>query len=114
MSMIDSYQFGRIVVNGESYSSDVIIFSDRVECNWRRKSSHKLYLADMAAVLAENPDVVVIGTGMAGLMEVLPEVKQAAEARGIQLIVEPTEKACHAYNQLYQSQKAVAALHLTC
>ena len=56
----------------------------------------------------------MVGTGASGLMEVLPEVRQAVEAQGIELIVQATDKACHTYNQVCHSQKVVAALHLTC
>ncbi|MDI6815100.1 MAG: MTH938/NDUFAF3 family protein [Dehalococcoidales bacterium] len=114
MNIIDSYQFGLIVVNGKRYSSDVIIFPDRVRGDWWRKGGHQLCLDDIAEVIAENPEVLVVGTGASGLMKVLPEVQQAVEARGIKLIVETTDRACHTYNQLCHSQKVVAALHLTC
>ena len=33
MNIIDSYQFGLIVVSGKKYTSDVIIFPDRVRDN---------------------------------------------------------------------------------
>ena len=114
MNIIDSYQFGLIVINGKKYTSDVIIFPDSVTDNWWRKTGHQLCLDDIAEVLTENPEVLVVGTGASSLMEVLPEVRQAAEARGIELIVEATDKACNTYNQLCRSRKAVAALHLTC
>ena len=58
--------------------------------------------------------MLVVGTGASGLVKVLPEVRQVADARGIELIVEATDKACHTYNQLCRSRRAVAALHLTC
>lgn len=35
--MINSYDFGRIVVDGKAYTSDVIIFPDRVNSYWWRK-----------------------------------------------------------------------------
>jgi len=114
MNTIDSYQFGEIVINGKNYSSDVIIFPDKVINNWWRKTGHELCLEDIAEVLKENPEVLVVGTGVSGLMKVLPEVKQIAQAQGIKLIVETTDKACNTYNQLSHSQKLVAALHLTC
>jgi len=60
------------------------------------------------------PEVLVIGTGASGLMKVLPEVEQALEPQGIKLIDQPTDEACQTYNRLCQSQKVVAALHLTC
>ena len=114
MNIIDSYQFGEIVINGRQYSSDVIIFPDSVRNNWWRKISHQLCLDDIAEVLTENPEVLVVGTGSSGLVKVLPEVRQVVDARGIELIVEATDKACHTYNQLCRSRRAVAALHLTC
>jgi len=114
VNTIDSYQFGIIVVSGQQYTSDIIIFPDRVKDSWWRKSGHQLCLDDIAEVLTEKPEVLVVGTGASDLMKVLPEVRQAAEAQGIELIVEATDNACHTYNQLSHSQKVVAALHLTC
>ena len=114
MNRIDSYRFGQVVINGKRYTSDVIIFPDRVKDNWWKKRGHQLCLHDIAEVIAENPEVLVVGTGQSGLMKVLPEVKQAVEAEGIKLIVETTDKACHTYNQFCQSQRTVAAFHISC
>jgi len=114
VNLVDSYQFGLIVVNGKQYTSDVIIFPERVRDGWFRKSGHQLCLGDITEVITENPEVLVVGTGASGLVEVLPEVEQKAEAQGIKLIAETTDKACQTYNQLCQSKKVVAALHLTC
>ena len=114
MNTIDSYHFGQIVINGKRYSSDVIIFPDRVQGDWYRKKSHELTLKDIVGILGESPEILLVGTGASGLMRVLPEVRQELEARGIQLIVEPTAEACDLYNQLSRSQRIVAALHLTC
>ena len=114
MNIIDSYQFGQVVVNGKRYTSDVIIFPDRVRDNWWRKMSHQLCLGDIAEVITESPGVLVVGTGESGLMKVLPEVKESVDAQGIKIIVEATGKACSTYNQFCRSQKVIAALHLTC
>ncbi len=114
MGVIDSYQFGRIVISGRSYTSDVVIYPDRVEDNWYRKTGHQLYLDDLNEVIAGNPEVLIVGTGAFGLVKVLPEVKQSLDTQGIKLIAEPTDEACQIYNQLCQSQRVVAALHLTC
>ena len=114
MNTIDSYQSGLIVINGKQYASDVIIFPDKVKDDWWRKAAHELCLDDIVEVLTENPEVLVVGTGVSSLMKVLPEVRQVVDARGIELIVEATDKACHTYNQLCHSRRAVAALHLTC
>ena len=114
MNIIESYQFGLIVVSGQKYTSDVIIFPDRVRDNWGRKTGHQLCLKDVAEVMTENPEVLVVGTGASGLMKVLPEVERGVETQGIKLIVEATDTACNTYNQLCHSQRAIAALHITC
>ena len=44
---IESYRFGQIVIDGESYSNDVIIFPDHVKQNWRRNSGHNLVTDDL-------------------------------------------------------------------
>ncbi len=114
VNVIDAYQFGRIVVNGKEYTSDVVIFPDTVNSDWWRKTGHELCLEDIAEVITGNPETLIIGTGASGLMKVLPEVRLTAQAQDIKLIVETTDKACSSYNQLCHSQKVVAALHITC
>ena len=114
MNTIDSYHFGLIGVSGKKYTSDVIIFPDRVRDNWGRKTGHQLCLKDVAEAMTENPEVIVVGTGASGLMTVLPEVERGVETEGIKLIVEATDKACHTYNHICHSQRAIAVLHITC
>jgi len=114
MNTIDSFQFGEIIISGIKYSSDVIIFHDRVIDNWWRKTGHELCPDDITKVFEENPEVLVVGTGVSGLMKVLPKVEEMALARGIELIVDTTDNACDIYNQLSRSRRSVAAFHLTC
>ncbi len=112
--MIDSYSFGRISIDGREYKSDVIVFQDHVEEGWWRKEGHRLHIEDLKHVLRGRPDVLVIGTGAHGMMEVLPETKRFFESRGIKVIIERTAAACKVYNELSGSKKVIAALHLTC
>ena len=114
MNTIDTYRFGLIVVGGKKYTSDVIVSSDSVRSDWWRKKGHQLCLGDIADIINENPEVLVVGAGAFGLVKVPPEIQEELNARGIELIVENTDKACHTYNQLCHSRRVVAALHLTC
>jgi len=112
---IEAYEFGRIVVDGRSYSADLILYPDRVQANWWRRAGHELCPEDIAEVLAGRPQVLVVGTGESGRMRVLPETEALLQERGIQLIALPTGAACRTYNQLRSTgSNAVAALHLTC
>jgi hypothetical protein len=113
-AVIESYEFGRIVIKGKRYATDVIIYPDHVEDNWWREEGHSLSLVDLWAVVQAKPEVLVIGTGYSGLMRVLPETEKYLREQGIRLIAERTTEAVRIYNQLCQSTRVVAALHLTC
>jgi hypothetical protein len=112
--MIDSYAFGRMVVAGNTYTSDLIIFPDRIHSSWWRKKGHRLCLEDIQDVVKEDIEVLVIGTGYMGLMKVEDEVKQYARSHGIRLVVEKTTKAAESFNNLFQQKKTAGAFHLTC
>jgi hypothetical protein len=112
--MIDSYEFGRIVINGKRYDSDLIVFSDKVRSGWWRKEGHRLHVEDLKEVLEVKPEVLVVGTGYSGLMTVPPETRKYIESKGIELMVQKTTEACETFNRLVKSRKVVAALHLTC
>ena len=112
---IEDYRFGRIVIDGRAYTSDVIVFPDRVEDGWWRNKGHELCPADLREVVQEKPAVLVVGTGKSGLMRVLPETEEYLKQQGIKLVVERTAEACKTFNRLHRSgEKVVAALHLTC
>ncbi|HIQ22802.1 MAG TPA: hypothetical protein EYH34_16375, partial [Planctomycetes bacterium] len=81
--MIDSYEFGRIVIDGQTFTSDVIIFPDRVDANWWRKEGHRLQLADLEGIWEAQPELLVVGTGATGRMEVAPEVARRLSDQGV-------------------------------
>ena len=112
--MIESYEFGRIVIGGKGYNTDVIIYPDHVEDNWWREEGHSLSPVDLWTVVQAKPKVLVVGTGRSGLMRVLPETEKYLREQGVRLIAERTTEAVRIYNQLCQSTRVVAALHLTC
>ena len=112
--MIDDYSFGRIVIDGRDYHSDVVIYPDRVDDCWWRREGHRLQLADLQEILTASAEVLVVGTGAHGFMRVAPEVEQALAERGIELITLRTDQACQRYNELKDQKRTIAALHLTC
>jgi hypothetical protein len=110
---IDEYTFGKIVIDGKPFMKDVIIFPDRVFSPWWRKEGHLLQMEDLAEVLREEPDILVIGRGHSGVMEVPGDLVDTLESRGIEVIVEKTTKAVDIFNGL-ESERKIAAFHLTC
>jgi hypothetical protein len=111
---IDSYSFGRIVIDGKTYTSDVIIYPGRIDASWWRKEGHLLQLTDLGEALRAKPDVLIIGTGYAGVMRVPRETVDRIAGQGIEVKVERTSKAVGLYNELRGARTVIAALHITC
>ncbi|MEW6366301.1 MAG: MTH938/NDUFAF3 family protein [Acidobacteriota bacterium] len=111
---IEDYGFGHIVIDGRRFTKDVIIFPDRVSDNWWRIQGHSLAMADLDEVVRNPPEVLVVGQGRFGKMDVPETTRAAVEALGIELVAESTAQACQTYNHLRGTRRAVAALHLTC
>lgn len=112
---IESYQFGKMVIDGILYTHDLIIHKNKVLADWWRKRSHHLILGDIPSLQNEKPDVLVVGTGKFGLMKIDREVIEYCDQQGIELICRDTSGALDAYNDLQDSGKhIIAAFHLTC
>jgi hypothetical protein len=111
---IDDYSFGRIVVDGKTYTSDVIVYPGTVNSSWWRKEGHYLQEEDLVDVAAANPEIVVIGTGDSGVMTVPQRTVAFLESKGIRVFVERTGKAVEIYNKQQGGGKVVGAFHLTC
>jgi len=112
---IDQYRFGHIDIESHSYDADVIIFPDHVQERWSRKEGHRLAREDLDTVLAEKPELLVVGTGYYGRMQVADETLDALHRAGIDVRVEKTGLAVEEFNRLQREcARTVAALHLTC
>lgn len=111
---IDSYRFGRIVIDSQPHGKDIIILPDRVVPNWWRQEGHSLRAADLEDVLAAKPDLLVVGQGAYGRMAITSEARQTLEQARIELVAQPTKQACETYNRLRDRKAVAAALHLTC
>jgi len=111
---IDSYSFGIMVIDGQSYDSDLIIYPEKVEASWWRKAGHRVELEDLTAVLTASPEVLIIGTGYMGLMSVPEELKKELMKKNIELYVENSRRAVEIFNLIQAKKKTIAAFHLTC
>ena len=87
---IDSYQFGKIVIDGIAYKSDCVILSNSVQANWRRKQGHLLNVEDLQSVIAAKPSMLVVGCGAAGMMKVSEDIAQVLREQNIELFTANT------------------------
>ena len=111
---IDSYRFGRIVIDGETHSKDVIILPEGVIPRWWRQEGHVLNVADLEKVFAARPKRLVVGLGTFSRMRIAEDTLRALEEAGIELIALPSKEACQRYNDLREQGDVAAAIHLTC
>ncbi|MGD8553230.1 MAG: Mth938-like domain-containing protein [Anaerolineales bacterium] len=111
---IQSYRFGKIEIDGRSYSKDVIIYPDRVRPEWWRERGHYLVPEDLQEIFSVEGDVLIIGQGAYSRMKVPEETRQKIEEQGFKLHVLGTNEAVDLYNQRRDQERVIAALHLTC
>lgn len=112
--MIESYSFGSITVDGKTYSSDLIIYPERIDSSWWRKVGHSVCLEDLEAVLEYEPEILIFGKGKPGYMDVPKRVQDELRRRGIEIRIFNTTEAVKEFNKSYKLKKIVAALHLSC
>ena len=112
---IDSYKFGEIVIDGQTYTKDCLIISGAVKPNWWRKDGHSLSIYDLRDVIEAEPAILVIGSGASGMMDVPESMQQELKEFGIELEVYDTSRAVKRFNELAKKgENVAAALHLTC
>lgn len=113
MSRIEGYRFGRVLVDGEEQTRDLIVLPQRVVRNWWRRDGHALVLEDLQEVLEELPERLIVGTGASGQMRPAPETLAELQRRGIEVDIRTTDEAVRLFGELDPATTA-AALHLTC
>jgi hypothetical protein len=111
---IDSYEFGHIVIDGVSYKTDLLIWPGKLKADWWREAAHLLRVGDLTEALAADPEVLVVGMGQPGKMQVDLELAAFLKEKGVDLVAVPTGEACRLINSLAGKRRLAAALHLTC
>ncbi len=109
--MIQSYTFGRYIIDGKEYQYDIKIICGRIS-TWR---NHQMKVEDILDLIEAEPEFIVIGTGASGVLQIKDEIIDLIKSKGIRLIIEKTGMACEEYNRLEtEGRKVCAILHGTC
>lgn len=110
--MIEVFRYKEIVIDGQCYRTDMVLYPDHVEPFWERREQHLVKIADMHKILQQQPEYLLIGTGQPGLLHVSSETQEYILEQGIQLVVVPTENARRLYNRIYDKCHVIGAFHL--
>ena len=113
MARLEQYSFGRIVVDGEEHTRDLIVLPDRVVPDWWRRDGHSLADEDLEEVREELPERLILGCGAHGQLKPDPAVIEALERQGIEVVAVDTAEAVRRYGEA-DERRTAAALHLTC
>ena len=111
--MIEEYEFGKIVIDGKTYTDDVIIIEGKVYPDWWRAQGHFLQKIDLGPILEAKVHTLIIGTGHDGAMKVGKDVREYCKEKGIKLIELKSGEAVDKINELKKDGVA-AGIHLSC
>jgi len=112
--IIESYQFGTIKINNQTYRSDIIVYPEKINPKWYRESGHEIKENDLQEIFDFHPELLVIGTGSSGRLKVDQKFIQKLEQNNIRYIIKPTPLAVEEYNRAAGISRTVGAFHLTC
>lgn len=113
MARLEDHSFGRVTVDGQEHTRDLIVLPNRVVSGWWRRDGHSLVMEDLEEVLGELPARLVLGVGAYGRLRPSPAVIAELERRRVRVECLPTDAAVRRYGEL-DERSTVAALHLTC
>ena len=86
-----------------------------VRQDWKTKTSHVLAEGDIKALLEAKPDVLIVGTGNAGMMRPASDFKKSLKEKGVELLLLKTGDALKKLKVLReQGRKVGACLHIGC
>jgi hypothetical protein len=115
---VDSYEFGRITIDGVPYDHDLVIESGTVRK--RRKGPSKKRKREFghtpltaAEEIPWGAQRLWIGTGTYGSLPVTSDLREEARRRGVELLVKPTSELVQLINEALPADTNLI-LHLTC
>lgn len=111
-NLVRAYAPGEILVGETALHRSCLLRADMLVTDWRPQTLNELTAADLDAVLALEPEIVILGSGM---RQRFPDPQLLAKvlSRGIGCEVMDTGAACRTYNVLVsEDRRVVAALFL--
>jgi uncharacterized protein len=111
-NVVRSYEPGELRIGDASYTRSCLVAADRIVADWPPQRIDELRAEHLDAVLALDPEVVILGTGPQQRFP-SPELMSKVLSRGVGLEVMNTGAACRTFNILIaEDRRAVAALLL--
>jgi hypothetical protein len=117
--LIENTKFGNITIDGKTYEHDVVIrLSGEVEKRRKKLSkekygtSHIISKAEAKFLFEDGCDLLIVGAGQEGNVNLSPEASDYFENKGCKVLVQPTPEAIRSFNQ--SREKKIGLMHVTC
>jgi hypothetical protein len=119
MAKIEGFNFGFIVVDEKQYDHDIVILPDGTvkerSPGKGRLGSHSISRAEIEALKHEQPDIILVGTGVQGMARLAHDAERFMMEPDYNLTLLPSPAIVKKYNQHVEDGEKVAALiHVTC
>lgn len=119
MLKIDEVSFGKIVINGLPYKDVLIVKGEVIS---RNKGvlraiygmSHLLSDEEVKKLGEGHPDVIIIGSGHTGMLEVKKSQVKKLKEKCSEFYLLLTPEAAEKYNEFLRKKKVNALFHTTC
>jgi len=113
MAKIDEISFAKLVSGGKVCRTTCLVYRDRMDSRWWRKTGTVYSPEDFKDVISANPETVILGIGLLNKLTVASETLALFEEKGIKCEILDSQPAVDRFNQLYDSGKSVVgAFHL--
>jgi len=114
MVIINSTEFGSIVIDGKTYPNDVIITWNGEIKEIITAERHLFGMKEFNEIEKKVPEMIIIGTGEGKFMKVSDEVKSTCLQKRIDLIEIISKDAIVKFNEnINNGKKVVAFMHVT-
>ncbi|HUL46749.1 MAG TPA: MTH938/NDUFAF3 family protein [Steroidobacteraceae bacterium] len=107
-NLIRGYSDSEVRIGGHTVRGSCIVTADTLITQWEPRSFAELEAAHLEALLALNPELVVLGSGPT--QQFAPrEIRALLAQKGVGLEVMQLGAACRTFNVLVQEERRVAA-----
>jgi len=110
--IINSSGFGYIVINNEQIKHHVVVYYDGEVLKNEPVAHDCITITFVEKYLNPDIELVIIGTGVGGVLNVPAEIAPYLKQKGIELIAEKTPRIIKAFNST--AKNTVALIHVTC
>ena len=108
MVSIQEYKLGAFFIDGRQFIGSIKILNDKIRY-WEREN-HILDFKDLEELIKTNPEIIIVGTGAAGMLKIPERVRQELSGKGISLISAKTQDAVIKFNELTEQKKRVSGI----